>query len=149
MTSAPSRSPATFRRILLGGFFLLVVIAPQSIGAAAAADAFGQGVDAFKNKNYDLAIADFSEAVRLNPNLPQAYSKRGDAYVNKGDFDKAIADYSDALRLNPNDTMAYYNRGSSYFIKKILIRPSLTTMTPSGSIQILARLTGTAALPTS
>ena len=52
-------------------------------------------------KDNDRAIADYSEAIRLNPNLASAYYNRGNAYSHKGDNDRAIADYSEAIRLNP------------------------------------------------
>ena len=49
----------------------------------------------------DKAVADFSEAIRLNPGDPFAYVNRGCAYGEKGDFDKAIADSTEAIRHYP------------------------------------------------
>jgi len=60
------------------------------------------------------AIADCTEAIRLDPKCVKAYYNRGCAYWQKGDHDKAIADYSDAIRLDPNSVQAYYNRGWAY-----------------------------------
>jgi tetratricopeptide (TPR) repeat protein len=51
----------------------------------------------------DKAIADHSQAIRLNPGFADAYSSRGSAYRRKGDFNRAIADIETALRINPND----------------------------------------------
>ena len=48
-----------------------------------------------------MAIADYTEAIRLNPKFAEAYCKRGYAYGNKGVYDKAIADCTKAIRLNP------------------------------------------------
>jgi tetratricopeptide (TPR) repeat protein len=59
-------------------------------------------------------IADYTEALRLNPNDAEAYLNRGNAYADHGEIDKAIADYTEALRLNPNYADAYYNRGNAY-----------------------------------
>ena len=51
--------------------------------------------------SYDKAIADFTEAIRLDPKDADAYCNRARAYYSKGEYDKAIADYSEAIRLNP------------------------------------------------
>ncbi|MDR0475675.1 MAG: tetratricopeptide repeat protein, partial [Treponema sp.] len=62
----------------------------------------------------DLAIADFSLAIRLDPNDASAYNTRGIAYGVKGDFDRAVADFNEAIRLDPNYAAAYSNRGVAY-----------------------------------
>ena len=54
-----------------------------------------------KKGDHDKAIADFTEAIRLNPKDAEAYYSRGGAYGEKGDYDKAIADFTEAIRLNP------------------------------------------------
>ena len=59
----------------------------------------------------DRAIADYSEAIRLDPKYALTYSHRGFAWRKKGDFDRAIADYSEAVRLDPKYARAYDNRG--------------------------------------
>ena len=65
-------------------------------------------------EEFDKAIADFTEAIRLNPNHGPAYCERGDTYAVKGDYDKAIADYNQALALNPNYAIGYNNRGVAW-----------------------------------
>jgi tetratricopeptide (TPR) repeat protein len=70
-----------------------------------------------KNNNktdYDLAIAEFDRAIKLDPNNATAYFGRGRGYLRKGDNSRAVADYSQALRLNPNDVISYSNRGRAY-----------------------------------
>ena len=67
---------------------------------------------AWANKgNLDNAIADYNEAIRLDPNNADAYYNRGIAWGRKGNLDNAIADYNEVIRLNPNFADAYYNRG--------------------------------------
>jgi tetratricopeptide (TPR) repeat protein len=66
---------------------------------------------------FDRAIADFSQAIRLDPNNATIYNERGNAYDSKGDFDRAITDYTQAIRLSPNYAIAYSNRGYRYFSK--------------------------------
>ena len=58
---------------------------------------------AYENKEkYELAIADYSEAIRLNPNDADAYLYRGLDKQRTGDKDGAEADIAVARRLNPN-----------------------------------------------
>jgi tetratricopeptide (TPR) repeat protein len=57
------------------------------------------------------AIADYDQAIRLNPQLAVAYYNRGITRYNKRDVDGAIADYDQAIRLNPRYADAYNNRG--------------------------------------
>ena len=64
--------------------------------------------------DYDQAIADYTEAIRLNPEYAEAYCNRGVAYWEKGNDDKAIADFTEAIRLNPEYARAYQNRGVAY-----------------------------------
>jgi tetratricopeptide (TPR) repeat protein len=67
--------------------------------------------------NYDRAISDYTEAIRLKPNYAKAYYNRGNAYREKGDYDRAISDYNEAIRLNPKDANAYHSRGVAYYHK--------------------------------
>jgi tetratricopeptide (TPR) repeat protein len=50
---------------------------------------------------YDKAIADFDEAIKLRPDYPNAFNNRGVAYRNKGDLDHAMADYDQSITLKP------------------------------------------------
>jgi len=71
------------------------------------------GMKYLKNKDYDKAIEEINEAVRLDPNYAQAYSGRGYAYEMKDQYDRAIDDYNEAIRLDPNCSEAYMFRGSA------------------------------------
>ena len=48
---------------------------------------------------FDKAIADYSEALRIDGDLVGAYAGRGLAYEGKADVEKAKADYRKALAL--------------------------------------------------
>ena len=58
-------------------------------------------------KDYDKAIADYDEAIRLDPNCQTAYYNRGIVWEKKKDFNKAISDYNEAIRLDPKYSRAY------------------------------------------
>ncbi len=71
--------------------------------------------DAWDDKgDQDRAIADLSEAIRINPNYARAYNIRGVIYRNRNDLDRAIADYTEAVRADPKYALAYMNRGNVY-----------------------------------
>jgi len=71
-----------------------------------------------EKQEYDKAIDDFSEAIRLNPKDAIAFGNRGNAYDSKQEFDKAIADYSEAIRIDPKRALAFALRGMVYTEKK-------------------------------
>jgi tetratricopeptide (TPR) repeat protein len=64
------------------------------------------------------AIADYTEALRLNPTDATAYYIRGVIYADKGEYDRAIADYTEAIRLNPDYADPYNDRGIAYYYKR-------------------------------
>src|SRR5262249_6050794 len=64
------------------------------------------------------AIADYNEAIRLDPKNVEAYSSKGLAWSKKKDHDRAMADYNEAIRLDANHAAAYRNRGFTWLSKK-------------------------------
>ncbi len=70
----------------------------------------------------DSAIADYTQAIALNPKLAKAYSNRCLAYFVKGDNDQAIADCTEAIKLNPKDPNGYFNRGRANFFAGLLAK---------------------------
>jgi tetratricopeptide (TPR) repeat protein len=68
-------------------------------------------LDFYQTKDYDKAISDFTEAIKLDPNYAIAYFDRGMVYDETKDYDKAISDYTQAIRLDPFNFDAYNNRG--------------------------------------
>ena len=60
---------------------------------------------------YDRAIHDFDQAIRLDPAFPDAFNFRGVALVGKSQFEQAIADFDHAIQLDANYAIAIYNRG--------------------------------------
>lgn len=56
------------------------------------------------------AQADFSHAIKLNPNFTTAYTNRAGVEFMRGDFDEAFKDYTSAIGLNPQDPNNYISR---------------------------------------
>ncbi len=63
---------------------------------------------------WDKAIADYSEAIRLKPDDAQIFNNRGNVHYYKGQWDRAIEDYDEAVRLQPDLAEAFGNRGNVY-----------------------------------
>ncbi|MGI2905731.1 tetratricopeptide repeat protein [Tolypothrix sp. VBCCA 56010] len=85
----------------------------QVATAPKADDLYIQGGDKYKKGDFKGAIADYTEAIRLNPKFVSAYVSRGIARRSLRDNQGAIADYEQAIRLNPKYSLAYVNRGNA------------------------------------
>jgi tetratricopeptide (TPR) repeat protein len=71
------------------------------------ADLVKQGTDALNRSEYDVAIARFSDAIRLAPEDAEAWGKRGEAYASKGDDGHALSDCAQAIKLAPASSAGY------------------------------------------
>jgi tetratricopeptide (TPR) repeat protein len=60
------------------------------------------------------AMADYSEAIRLDRTNAMAFRNRGTLYVGMGDHNRAIADFNAAIALDPKDAYALLWRGVVY-----------------------------------
>ena len=83
--------------------------------------AFDRAKKQFKSGEYDKAVADFSEFIRLEPdnavalyNRAVAFYDRGIAYDELKQYHKAIADFTEAISIEPDYAMDFYNRGLVY-----------------------------------
>jgi stress response protein SCP2/Flp pilus assembly protein TadD len=65
--------------------------------------------------DFQGAIANFTQALGLNPNIPQAYLGLGIATSQQGNKQQAIYNYDRALKFNPNLAEAYFGRGQAYY----------------------------------
>ncbi|HBB98043.1 MAG TPA: hypothetical protein DC054_21885 [Blastocatellia bacterium] len=63
----------------------------------------------------EKAVADFTQAILLNPALTDAYYQRGLDRIQSGAHADAIRDFTVVIRLNPQNVEAYFNRGQAYY----------------------------------
>ena len=112
--------PAARRRPWVG----LVVMAAVAVTVLAAILAtnrgttesfFDQGLAKFQLGQYQDAIADFDQAIQLQPDNADAYYNRGLAKLHLEQFEATILDYDRAVQLQPDNANAYYNRGLAKF----------------------------------
>ena len=80
--------------------------------------AYYRGITHSAKGERDLALAQFEEAIKANPNDAPAFNGRGNAKNAGGDRDAAIADFNEAIRLDPKYTAAYLNRADVYGAKR-------------------------------
>ena len=73
--------------------------------------------------SYEMAIEDYDQAIKLDPNNANSYTGRARTYFARirlsnedadNFFDLAIADFGQAIRLEPNNVQRYLNRGKAY-----------------------------------
>ena len=95
---AETRKRAALR---LTAVFLLaaMLFTACASGAPKAADYLELGQQYLTEMNYSEAVAQFTEAIRLDPNDIQAYLGRAQAYEAMGEYEKALADYEMAAQL--------------------------------------------------
>ena len=109
------------KRLLSLALMLVALAGLVGCGLSAAEEKYNSGTEKFNKGDLDGALADFDEAVRLDPNLAAAYMNRGAVYAAKNEYDKSIEDSTKAIDLKPSKTddlaTAYSNRGAAYIGK--------------------------------
>jgi TolA-binding protein len=88
---------------------------------------YEQGNAYMDEGEFDKAIANYTQAIRLKSDYVEAYYVRGLAYYSNGAYDSAIADLTQVNRSNPDFAEAYYVRGidgqaASGYIRKLLLQ---------------------------
>lgn len=87
-------------------------------GAPYADAYYGRGVCYNRKREYAKAVADFNEALKVKPNLGEAYLERAGANAGLGKFQEALADYTTAEQKGANRSEVIKFRGSMYFQMK-------------------------------
>jgi Tfp pilus assembly protein PilF len=69
-----------------------------------------------KQSRLEDAIAEYDEALRVDPSYVCAYTGRAVAHLSVGDAFEALRDYDDALRLEPEFAGAYAGRAVALIV---------------------------------
>ncbi|MBV8482890.1 MAG: trypsin-like peptidase domain-containing protein, partial [Verrucomicrobia bacterium] len=88
--------------------------APPEVKADYAKRYFDRAAMEAQNMDYEAAITDYTEAIRLEPDCAEAYLKLGNLYSYLRVYSNAILSYGEAIRLKPNDPVGYNSRGEAY-----------------------------------
>jgi tetratricopeptide (TPR) repeat protein len=62
-------------------------------------------------RNFEKALAEFDEAIRLAPNMAVYFYNRSFVRLEQGATEQAINDLDEAIRLNPKNADYYRRRG--------------------------------------
>ena len=63
---------------------------------------------------YDLAIADWTKVIELDPSWVGGYYYRGQAYTRKGEYERAITDFTKVIETDPSWVGGFYYQGQVY-----------------------------------
>jgi tetratricopeptide (TPR) repeat protein len=72
----------------------------------------------YEGGRYDLAIADYTAAIKLQPGYAKALGSRGWCWWRKGDYVTALADFNEAIALDPRDMEFYQGRARVYIAQQ-------------------------------
>jgi tetratricopeptide (TPR) repeat protein len=69
------------------------------------------------NQQFQDAINDYGEALKISPEDARIYEQRAAVEMKLNDMDKALADYSEAIKIKPNELRYYGYRSYIYEVK--------------------------------
>jgi Flp pilus assembly protein TadD len=69
-----------------------------------------RGLALYRSGDFQRAIAEFDQVIRLNANDAEAYNIRGNALDETGASERALADYDEAIRIDPNNPTVFRDR---------------------------------------
>ncbi len=85
----------------------LAITGANPLAHKAIGDAF------FRKGQFDEAIKEYQEALRLDPQYADAGYSLGSAFLRKGQIDVAVSQFQEVIRLDPNNADAYNSLGSA------------------------------------
>jgi lipoprotein NlpI len=81
-----------------------------------------QGKALSRDGKHAEALADLSEAIRLDPKNAEAHDERGNVYFFLGRFKESVADFDKAIALNPGEGPGHWRRGISLYYAGDFVR---------------------------
>ena len=95
---------------------LLLSLASHTLSPEAAQH-MQAGITADKQRQFDVAIAEFQKVTELDPAFEDGFISLGQAYMEKRDFASAIAPLKHALEMNPDSTPAHQLLGYALLVQ--------------------------------
>lgn len=88
---------------------LIVIISATSFGQEAD-NYLKSGIQKYNSKDFEGAIKDYSEAIKVDRNSKEGYFNRGICEWALQDFESAKKDFDKTIQLDPKFTEAYFDR---------------------------------------
>jgi len=76
-----------------------------------------------KNQQFQDAVQDYTEAIKIKSNEPRIYEERAYAEMKIYAYDKALDDYAELIKLKPKE-VRYYNFRAYIYEKALQIDPN-------------------------
>lgn len=95
-----------FAMILLSSVTMAQINAGSSSGKNAG-DLFKKAMEHRNNKEYELAIQNYTEVIGLSPRYAKAYVNRGECYFTQQKYAAAASDYKTAISIEPENSELY------------------------------------------
>lgn len=93
----------------------IISVCTQAISASSgnnrAAALSNRGIGYMQKGELDAALADFNEAISINPNDNWSRSSRANLFRLKRNYDRALSELNEIIRRDPNFIGAYADRG--------------------------------------
>ena len=101
---------------------LMLMLFPLIAGMAAACTGESQaakhnvtGVFLETQKQFEDAVGEFDQAIRLDTQFGLAYYNWGQVYLKLENYVSAIEDYDEAIERHPDPALIYTRRGEAHF----------------------------------
>ncbi len=77
-----------------------------------------RGIARKDKKDYEGAMSDYHQALRINPQNYQAFNNKANLFYVLNDYRSALNNYDSAIKYNPQFALTFKNRGVVKFILK-------------------------------
>lgn len=111
----PGKAPVTVADLQGGQAKLVVPKAGPASDRQRAQQANDRGLQLYREKRYDEAVAQFTEALKLRPDFAQAANNLGFVYYRQQRYAEAARWLENTLKIDPSRAVAHLNLGDAYF----------------------------------
>jgi len=110
-----AQAPVTVADLQGGKAKLVVPTAGPASDRQRAQQANDRGLQLYREKQYDEAVAQFTEALKLRPDFAQAANNLGFVYYRQQRYAEAARWLENTLKIDPSRAVAHLNLGDAYF----------------------------------